>query len=117
MSLPEIGQYIVEQAEFSPETHCILGWFTSADVRVFRRALLSSPDIFDTTPSHEISKLRSSKGLKSLQPFNLATILRAYSDLTSVAVGYTHRSLFGQHGDYGWHLLKYDYLGIAEILR
>lgn len=85
ISLAEIGQY-VEQVEFSPETHCILGWFTSTDARIFRCGLLRSPVIFNTTPSHELFKRRGSDGYNCLQLSNLAMVFKACSGFLSVAV-------------------------------
>ena len=115
MSLAEIGRYI-EEAGFSPDTHCVLGWVTSADACVFRRALLGSHLIFDTTSTYALLDLRSSNGGRCLQTFNLASMLRICSDLESVALGYAHRSLIG-NTDYDWHNPEVDCLGMSEILR
>ena len=92
--MADIGRYI-EEAGFSPDTHCVLGWVTSADACVFRRALLGSHLIFDTTSTYALLDLRSSNGGRCLQTFNLASMLRICSDLESVALGYAHRSLIG----------------------
>ena len=117
MSLAEIGQYLVDKAGFSPETHCVLGWYTSADTWVFRRALLGSQLILDSTLSSVLLDLHGSDGRRCLQPFNLATILCASSDLESVALSYVHRSLIEHDNNHQWHLPEFDCLRMAKMLR
>jgi hypothetical protein len=39
MSLTQVSEYIVKEAKFSLDAHCILGWGTSVFVYVFYRAL------------------------------------------------------------------------------
>ena len=117
MSLAEVGQYLVDEAGFSPETHCVLAWYTSADTCVFRRVLLRSQLILDSTLTSVLLDLHDSDGHRCLQPFNLTTILCASSDLESVALRYVHRSLIEHDNNYQWHLPEFDCLGMAEMLR
>lgn len=117
MSLAEVGQYLVDEAGFSPETHCVLAWYTSADTCVFRRVLLRSQLILDSTLTSVLLDLHDSDGHRCLQPFNLTTILCASSDLESVALSYVHRSLIEHDNNYQWHLPEFDCLGMAEMLR
>jgi hypothetical protein len=112
MSLTRIGQYLINIAGFPPDTHCILSWWTLVDIHVSCRAFQGSTNVIDETDSNDLCppELRY-----CLQPVDFARLIKACSDMESVALGYTYRSV--TNDDINWHDPAEDTLGMAAILR
>jgi hypothetical protein len=102
MSLTQVGEFLVKEAKFPPDTHCILGWGTSVDVHVFYRALQGCTLIIEKIITDRTSFLPEVQ--HHLQPFNVAHLIKRCTDLQNAALGYTYRSVI-QTNDLIWHEL------------
>jgi hypothetical protein len=91
MSLAAVGKFI-RDAGFTPNTHRIVSWYTPVDVYIFRRALLGHSQLIDMTPTPSLMELYSNDGATCLQPYNLATIVKHSSNLTSTTTPWPSHS-------------------------
>jgi hypothetical protein len=114
MLLTQVGEYLVKEAGFSPDTHCILGWETPVDAHVFYRALQGCTLVIDKINTDRTSFLPEDQHY--LQPFNVAHLIKRCTDLQSMNMGYTYRSIMKKN-DLVWHEPDADTLKMVEILK
>lgn len=80
VTLGAIGHRIKE-ASFTPSTHFVLGWYTSLDMCVFKRALIDHSHLIDCTPYKELVTLRDDDNTECLQPVDIARLLHKCTNL------------------------------------
>lgn len=115
MSLGAIGDAI-RTAGFKPDTHCILSWYSSINVAIFRRAFGGGDALFSHFPARDLVWLPDSQGHNCLQPINIAYMLMLYSNAKKVSCGYSHHSLFPRQ-EMQMHVADKDTLPACHIYR
>lgn len=91
ISLPAIGE-AMRTAGFSPSTHRIISCWTPVDCNLLSRALHRSNALIKKTPMSMLEVRDSQSAV--MQPYNLARIIKLYTNLTSVTCGWMYRSFF-----------------------
>lgn len=115
MSLSAGGRHL-KTAEFTPETHKVISWYTSVDEHVFCRAILGHDQVLDPTPGVQLMYLVAGSNA-CLQPFDLARMLRASTNLSNIRLGYVFRSLFPTQRQLKMHDPNNDTLAAVKVLR
>lgn len=114
MSLAQVGEYLMKEAGFSPDTHCILGWEAPVDAHVFYRTLQGCTLVVDKINTDRTTFLP--EGQSYFQPFNVTHLIKRCTELQNVVLEYVYRSVV-QIQDLVWHEPDADTLGMVEVLK
>lgn len=106
MSLQEFGQFI-KNVGSTPETHCVICWYSYADYVTFHQAILGHSMLFDSSPTFSLASLKTSTGQNCLPPSHLGHIIGQCSKLMSTKLGYAYEAIFGRTY-MEWHLPEND---------
>ncbi len=84
---------------------------------VFNQCLLRGNGLISLANFNDVTVRRDLGGQNSLQPFNVAAMLRKCTNIQNVRCGYVYRSLFPEHQLIKMHLPEKDTLATNFIYR
>jgi hypothetical protein len=111
-SLADVGKLIRDDG-FSPETHCVLSWFSAADNITFHRAIKEERAFL--TPAQESHKqLYNSRGQNCLQLINVAHIVKAFVEIDNYQLLSVLAALVPDSTLMDFHLAATDTLAMGK---
>jgi hypothetical protein len=114
LTLAEVGK-LIRQDGFSPETHCVVSWFSAADTITFHRAIRGERALL-TPAKEEYKQLLSRSGKNCLQPINVGHMVKAFVELDSYSLSSVLQALVPESVHTDFHLAATDTLALEEIM-
>jgi hypothetical protein len=111
-SLANVGKLIRDDS-FSPETHCVLSWFSTANNITFHRAIKGERAFL--TPAQESHKqLYNSRGQNCLQLINVGHIVKAFVEIDNYQLLSVLAALVPDSTLMDFHLAATDTLAMGK---
>lgn len=101
-------------ANFNPDTHMILSWYSSIDMVAVGRALRGDNSLISAKDSTKYQHLLDSKGEDCFQPVNLGPLIKHCTNLPLGRLGFVHVT-FCKAAPLIMHLPENDTLALYDV--